>query len=176
MNLFPIQLCWNYHWLRMLHFTMTTLIICICNQIFKGKKEREVCLDTHQYGKLLRLCEMVSALLFLTEIHHTLSQLFNTFPLRRKHESSTKPYSQHTILLAWHKAWDAIGYFTLKAIKSYEICTHSFSIISEWGCCKREASAASLSRGSSCSSKFGIDLSMSSWYRGFLPSLILLIS
>lgn len=54
--------------------------------------------------------------------------------------------------------------------------THSFSIISACGCCRRLALTASSSRPLSSSRELRILLLVSSWYRGCFPSLILLTS
>lgn len=54
--------------------------------------------------------------------------------------------------------------------------THSCSIISACGCCRRLASAASSSRPFSSNSEFSMVLLVESWYSGGLPSLILITS
>ncbi len=115
MNLFLIQLCWKIHWFRTLHFTIATRIICIWNCIFKGQKEREVCLNTHQFPHQSSFpswrwrsnckCDHVPHI----ASSHALAAVWYFYIEEKSMRNSTKPYSQHIILLAWHKAWEA-GY------------------------------------------------------------------
>lgn len=160
------------------------------------KKDGEVCLDTHQFlinylspvdgGNLLWSCDVVNAIMLLLELHQTHSQLFHTFSLRRKkNESSTIPAKVtkkniHSTEFCFHSIKHEmllnISVQRWPCRQSYNVNTHSFSIISAWGCCKREAWAASSSRLFRSSSEFRILLLVSSWYRGCLPSLIFLIS